>query len=262
MMSLPTQFLGSFWRNHKRIAKKGNPWLWDFPKNKRSFFILVLLYFYRCLNLILPHLNIFSHSESQFSAWMPVQRDICLLSFHLSAEHCERKREPQLRVPNAVSPCDTLGTETGGYSLSPLRIVSYEVPSKTNEALQLRFLSNEVAITSAPHLLKWDSCGPCHVRDNTVRISTRSKIIREGARQCGRADKRVLKRHPVCSQSGPFQERGRGDQVEQCMDTRSVSSLVGFFPDSLCGAGKASKCVTHTVLRLSRLWERFLVSQG
>lgn len=73
--------------------------------------------------------------------------------------------------------CDTLGTaETLGYSLQSLKIVTYEVTSKTNEALQLQFPSNEVAV-------KRDSSGPCHVQDNLLHISTRSKIIREGVRQ-------------------------------------------------------------------------------
>lgn len=48
--------------------------------------------------------------------------------------------EQQLSVFSAVVLCDTLGTaETLGYSLQSLKIVTYEVTSKTNEALQLHF---------------------------------------------------------------------------------------------------------------------------
>lgn len=78
---------------------------------------------------------------------------------------------------SAVIQCDTLGTaETLGYSPYSLKIVTYEVTSKTNEALQLQLPSNEVAV-------EWDSSGPYHVQDNLLHISTRSEIIKEEVRQ-------------------------------------------------------------------------------
>lgn len=118
----------------KWSAKNGNLWHWDFPKNKSSHFSLVPFYFLHSLNAILPHLNSFSLSELQDIAWILIQKDICLFSLHLSLQRI-------VKNPVVLS-WHTLGTaETWGCSLQSSKIVTCEVTSKANEALQSQFPS-------------------------------------------------------------------------------------------------------------------------